>query len=221
LHEVFASRPGDGAAASGFGLALALRAGGRDRTIVWVRQDMVTLEDGELNPTGLLAFGGDPAAVLLVRVRDALAALRAGNEALRCAALGAVLIELWGAPKSLDLTASRRLARAAAQSGIGAFLLRSHAAPQPSAATSRWSVRALASVPLEANAPGAPRFAIDLLRHRAGFPPRRWCVEWDRDQLAFRQTTLSRPVASLVADRSPAPAAGTPRVSGTEWRRAG
>ena len=218
LHEVFAIRSGDSAAASGFGLGLALRSGERGRKIIWVRQDMAAHDQGELNPIGLLEFGGDPEAMLLVRTPDALATLRAGNEALRCAALGAVVIEIWGTPKILDLTATRRLSHAAAQSGIGVFLIRSAAEPHPSAAMSRWGVRALASLPLEAGAPGAPRFAIDLLRHRAGFPSRCWHVEWDRDQLAFRPPALSRAVAAASADRSPASASRTPE---TEWRHAG
>ena len=46
--------------------------------------------------------------------------LRAGEEAARCPPLGAVIIEPWGAPKALDLVASRRLALAAALSSLGA-----------------------------------------------------------------------------------------------------
>ena len=215
LHEVFASREADGAAAAGFGLALALRACGPDRKIVWVRQEMAARELGELHPAGLAEFGADPAALLVVRLRDALSVLRAGNEALRCPALGAVAIEMWGEPKALDLTATRRLARAAARSGVGVFLIRAAAEPQPSAGLSRWGVRSAPSRPLAAEAPGAPVFVIDLLRHRAGFQPRRFRVEWDRDELVFREPALSRAVAASPADRPAAPAPAE------EWRRAG
>jgi protein ImuA len=141
---------------------------------------MTARELGELYPPGLAEFGADPSAILTVRVHDALAALRAGNEALRCAALGAVAIEIWGAPKALDLTATRRLARAAERAGVTALLLHVAAEPMPSAALSRWSVRTSASRALAAGAPGAGVFEADLLRHRAGFPPRSFRVEWDR-----------------------------------------
>ncbi len=58
-----------------------------------------------------------------------LGILRAGAEAARCPAVGAVLMEPWGEARPLDLTASRRLTLAADQSGVTVFLLR--ARPRP------------------------------------------------------------------------------------------
>ena len=69
---------------------------------------------------------------------------------------------------ALDLTASRRLALAAEQSGVTLFLLRLEAQPVPSAADTRWTVGAAPSRSLEADAPGPPMFEIELLRRRAG-----------------------------------------------------
>jgi protein ImuA len=215
LHEIFAEATADGPAADGLALAMMLRACGRSRTVVWVRQDMVSSELGELYPPGLANWGADPDRIIMVRVRDAKAALRAGNEALRCSALGAVVVEPWGDPGVLDLTATRRLAAASSRSRVALFLIRLGAEPMPSAALSRWSVRAAPSSPLEAGAPGHPVFQLDLLRHRAGFPPRRWFVEWDREQSSFRQPSLSRAVAAVPALRPRAPAAAA------RWRRAG
>jgi protein ImuA len=218
LHELFAASVADGAAAFGFALALTLRAA-NGRKAAWVREEMAARELGEVSPRGLAEFGADPQSVLLVRARDALSVLRAGHEALGCAGLGAVILEPWGAPGALDLTATRRLARAAARSGVAAFLLRVGAAPQPSAAMTRWRVRAAASAPLPAEAPGGPAFEISLLRHRAGVPPRSWHVEWDRDEHAFRdagpsvrKTALPGAVVAAACDR--------PAAQG-EWRRAG
>ncbi|GEP09908.1 ImuA family protein [Methylobacterium gnaphalii] len=200
LHEVYAERVADAAAAAGFGLGMAGRAAG-ERPLVWTRQDLVSLETGQIHGAGLAAFGLDPACLILVRARDPTAALRAVAEAARCAAIGAAIMEIWGEPKVLDLKASRRLALAASASGVTLVMIRLQAEPAPSAAASRWSVASTASVPLEANAPGRPAFKITLLRHRAGLSRRSWRVEWDRDSAAFALASLPCPVVSVPAHR--------------------
>ena len=215
LHEVYARRAQDDAAAAGFGLGLALRAAGM-RSIVWVRQDFGVVENGELSGDGLAAFGLDPERLLVVRARDPTTALRAADEAARCSALGAALVEIWGEPKVLDLKASRRLALAAGASGVTLVMIRLGASPAPSAATSRWSVATAASRPLEANAPGRPAFDAALMRHRAGLGPRAWRLEWDRDRTSFCEPApLSRSVVPIPASR-PAAADGA-----APWRKAG
>ncbi|MGO4172616.1 ImuA family protein [Bosea sp. TAF32] len=195
LHEVYAAEIADLAAATGFALGLALRAGAAEekaaeRPILWARQDFVDAEAGRLHAPGLNELGLDPARLLLVRARDGESVLRAGAEAARCPALGAVLIEPWGEPRSFDLTASRRLVLAAEGSGVPVLLLRVAAAEAPSAARTRWQVRTLASRALEANAPGAPAFALRLLRQRGGAAEREWRVEWDRDRRSFAERSL-------------------------------
>lgn len=205
VHEAFAATMADSGAACGFALGLALRmaagmaAGGR--AIVWVQQAMAGREHGGIHPHGLGAFGAAPSSVVLVEARDALQALRAAHEAVRCPALGAVVLELWGTSGAPDLTASRRLSLAASVSGVGLVMLRLDAEPQPSAAFSRWKVAASPSVALEAGAPGHPCFDLALLRHRGGPGSGRWRVEWNRDQLAFREPALSGAVVSLPSHR--------------------
>jgi protein ImuA len=216
LHDLVAPGLPDCAALTGFAAALARRAAGT-RAIVWARQDYVEIEAGRLDPHGLSELGLDPGGIVMVRARDPTGVLRAGAEAVRCDALGAVLLELWGAPKALDLTATRRLALSAAQSGVTVFLV--HVLPEPdaNAATSRWRVQASPSGALEANAPGFPVFRTTLLRHRAGYPEQSWVVEWDRDGRQFRKPApLSRPVVSVP--RAPAPAQAWPAAG---LRRAG
>jgi protein ImuA len=202
LHEIYPSAGlKDAAAATGFGLGAALRAGG-GRPLAWIRQDVVGAEIGRLHGAGLAAFGADPDRLLLVRAADQTGGLRATLEALRCPALGGVLVEFWGASRGLDLTATRRLALAANSSGVTLVMVRLGASPAPSAATTRWSVAATASGPLEANAPGRPAFTITLLRHRAGIPGRPWHVEWDCDRVSFADPApLSRPVVPVPAGR--------------------
>ena len=214
LHEVQASRSADWSAAVGFGLALAHRAA-PGRPLFWARQDFLEGEAGRLNGVGLAEFGVDPAALSLVRGRDAEAVLRAGVEAARSKSLGAALIEIFGAPRALDLTATLRLSRAAEASGVTVFLLRVCAEQEagtlaktgpPSAAASRWRARAQNSRALPANAPGPPCFAVTLLRHRGGAADRSWRLEWLRDRGLFHETanslsaTLSGSVAALPAD---------------------
>ena len=109
--------------------------------MVWIRPSFAETEIGGLYAPGLAEMGFDPDALILVGAHDAVAALRAGVEAVRCPALGAVVIETWGAPKVLDLTATRRLALATEQSGVTAFLLRVGASG-PSAALTRWAIAA-------------------------------------------------------------------------------
>ncbi|PTM43131.1 hypothetical protein [Bosea sp. 124] len=194
LHEVYAPATADLAAATGFAVGLAIRAAGM-RPILWVRQDVVDAETGRLHPPGLTELGLDPARVLLVRARDAEGVLRAGSEAARCPALGAVLIEPWGEPRRLDLTASRRLSLAAESSGATTLLLRAAVSPVASAAATRWQVAALPSRALEANAPGDPAFSLRLLRHRGGLGEREWHVEWSRDRQSFQETVLEHQAA--------------------------
>lgn len=185
LHEIYAREVGDAPAASAMMLAFAMRAAGK-KPIVWVRQDFARLEMGEIYAPGLAELGLDPDRLVVVRVRDGPAGLRAAEEAVRCSALGAVLLELWGEMKALDLVATRRLALAAEASGVPLMMMRAGARPAPSAAASRWLVRSAPSIPLEAEAPGHPAFALDLVRSRSGPAGGGWIVEWNRDQHCFR-----------------------------------
>jgi len=155
LHEVFAENLADTAAATGFSLALATRAMGR-KHLVWIRQGFLDTEAGEPYGPGLVEHGLDPDRLILVRPVRGQDALRVAGEAAHCRALGAVFLDLWDTPKALDLTASRRLALAASQSGVPVILTRTSADPVASAAASRWQVRSMASAALEANAPGLP-----------------------------------------------------------------
>jgi protein ImuA len=210
LHEVLAPRGADWSAAAGFGLALALRAA-RGRPLLWARQDFLERETGRLNGVGLAEFGVDPAALSLVRGRDVEAVLRAGVDAARCKSLGAALIEIFGAPRALDLTATLRLARSAESSGVTLFLLRicvgEMTRAPPSAAVSRWRARPQSSRALPANAPGAPHFSATLLRHRGGAADLSWRLEWQRDRGFFCETAETRH-AALSGSFSALPADG-------------
>ena len=204
LHEVLAAGA-DAPAAAGFTAGLMLRAAQAGRAMVWIRPSFAETEIGGIYAPGLAEMGLDPDALILVGAHDALAALRAGVEAARCPALGAVVIETWGAPKALDLTATRRLELAAERSGVTVFLLRVGASG-PSAALTRWAIAAGPSPALAAGSPGQPTLDIALLRHRAGIAGTRWRVEWDRDRRLFRELApLSGAVVPVPARRPAVP----------------
>lgn len=189
LHEVFASDAEDNASAAGFAAMLALRALAPGKPLLWLRTVEATRKGGRFNPAGFCELGGDPAALLMAVAPDDVALLRCAADALRCHGFGAVLIECWGAPPTLDLTASRRLTIAASHTGVTAIMLRPDAQEQPSTASTRWLVQAASSRPLEANAPGYPVLDLTLLRQRSGPSGRNWRLEWDRDERVFREIT--------------------------------
>jgi len=187
LHEVYAGEEADASSAAGFAGMLAIRACDGQQPILWVREERSERTGGRLHAPGLLDIGIDPARMLLVSTPDLTATLRAGAEALRSGAVGVTVVEPWGKAPALDLTASRRLLLAAERSGVTILLLRIGAEPGPSAARTRWQVRAAPSVALAANAPGHPAFDITLLRHRGGVAGFAMRVEWDRDRHQFHQ----------------------------------
>lgn len=204
VHELFATEAGDAASATGFAAMLALRAAGAGKPILWLKTDDAERRGGRLHSPGLAELGGDPGLLVLGIAPDPKALLRGAADAVRCAGLGALIVECWGKCPALDLTASRRLSLAAEQSGVTLLLLRLAADPSPSAAATRWEVSAAPSQALEANVPGPPQLDIELLRRRAGPSGMRWRLEWDRDQLFFREAAHPGAVVSLPSRRAAA-----------------
>ena len=205
VHELFAAEGDDAASAAGLAAMLALRTVGGQAPIFWLRSDEAQRRGGHFHAPGLAELGGDPDSLVLGLAPDTRMLLRSAADAARCPGLKALIVEAHGKCPELGLTASRRLALAAEQSGVTLFLLRSEADPVPSAADTRWAVSAAPSRALEANAPGAPSFELELLRRRAGPSGMRWRMEWDRDRLQFIDPALSGAVVPLLASRPVAP----------------
>ncbi len=185
LHEVFAVT-GHEASATGFVAGLAARVAA-DKPLLWIRPDFSAQEFGELSPIGLLELGLDPIRIFLLGVANASDGLRAAKDALSCGALGAVVIEISGNPKILDLLASRRLTLAASQKSVTAFLLRFGAQPGASAAETRWLVRGSASQ-AQGEDWGHPVFKVELVRNRHG-KTGLWFMEWNCDGRIFQSST--------------------------------
>lgn len=205
LHEICASSSTHMPAATAVALSLAAKAAG-GKSLLWARQSAAGYENGRPYPPGLGEIGVDPGRMVFVSAGDATAVLKAGVEAARCAALGAVVIEPHGLPRELDLTASRRLLLAAESARVFTLIL-TRGEPAASAASTRWRVSPAPSRALQAGAPGFPSFILRLLRQRGGVDRCEWCVEWDRDRACFqlrtepalRREPLRPPLSGIVA----------------------
>lgn len=200
IHEVFATETGQSQAADGFALGLVLRS--EPKSLVWVMQTRAFSEVGLPYGPGVEDWGLETRSLVLVTVRDNAHLLSAGEEALASGAADTVLLSAWGDGPAFTLTASRRLTLAAARGRSTGFFVRAAARPAPSAAETRWRVRAVPSTPQEARAPGLSALAVELLRARSGAPLGQWTVEWDREARTFVPPPLPRGLVSLPADRA-------------------
>jgi protein ImuA len=170
LAELFAAHPRDGGWA---GFLLAQIEWGKP--LLWVQERMAILESGRIHPPGLPSPD-----IIHVEARDARDALWAMEEGLRCAALSAVIGELWGDPAALDFTATRRLAVAAERNGVAAFLIRLGGHANLSGARMRWRVASQPSLAsaLDPRSPGMPAWEAELFRAR-GHAPGCWRIAHD------------------------------------------
>jgi protein ImuA len=173
LSELFAAHPRDG---GWTGFFLAQLATGKP--LLWVQDRMAILESGRIHPPGL------PSQNLIhVEARDTRDALWAMEEGVRCPCLSAVVGEIWGDPRILDFTATRRLAVAAERSSVPCWLVRLGGTPNLSGARMRWRIASAPSLTndLDPRAPGLPAWNAELFRAR-GAPPGRWSVAHEADR---------------------------------------
>ncbi len=219
LHEFRSARTTDGTALAGLAAALCTGLSG---AVLWVRVAGEEQETGRLYGPGLSALGLEPQRLVLVRARRVQDALWALEEGLRCRGLAAVIGEVAGHPRTLDLTASRRLAIRAREEGVMGLLLRPGSEPDASAALTRWAVRPAPSVAEEGFVEhvGPAAWRLDLERNRFG-PVGRFEVEWDHGQHRF--ASLRRQALSVARPALPRhrPAAAAALRQGAARRRAG
>jgi protein ImuA len=213
LHEIRSNFSRDSGAATGFAAALLVRLAAVDpKPILWIVESASADEAGVPYGVGLGAFGLDPHGLIVVRVRRLIDALWVAEEGLACCGLSAVIAEIKGASRLLDLTATRRLALRT-RSGVMGLLLRQVNATEPSAATTRWSVEPLPATNLAgcAGGIGRPAWRLNLERNRRGATGT-VDVEWDHGRRTFApivgsiapagQPAHSVSVATLPVDRS-------------------
>ena len=203
-HEFFAADALDGTSAAAFAALLALRTPGA-APLIWLRTADAANRTGHIYAPGIAELGGDPDRLLLVETADPKMLLACANDAVRCGGSAAVIVESWGAWPALDLTAGRRLALGARDAGTVLLMLRLNTLPAPSVAETRWTVAAAPSTALEADAPGAPGFTLDLIRWRGGPAGARWQMEWNRDEQVFRGAALSGALLPVAPGRTAVP----------------
>ncbi|MDO9362263.1 MAG: hypothetical protein Q7T60_05015 [Sphingopyxis sp.] len=201
VHEFFAADALDATSAAAFAALVALRTPDK-APLLWLRTVDAGRRTGHIYAPGIAELGGDPDRLLLVEAADPKMLLACANDAVRCAGSAAVIVESWGKFPLFDLTAGRRLALGARDAGTTLLMLRLNAVPTPSVAETRWSIAASPSRALEANAPGAPAFDLELLRWRGGPAGMRWQLDWNHDEKCFGDPALSGAVLPLAARRA-------------------
>lgn len=172
LSEVFPASETD---AAGVGFVLTRLPGG-SAPVLWVQDRLSRQQAGQPYLPGL---AGRP--LVRVDVNRPVDVLWALEEGLRCTSLAAVIGELWGDPRTLDFTATKRLAMRAEHYKVPCWLIRRAASPDLSAARNRWRVASLPSQahPDDTRAPGDPRWQVELFRSRQQ-QPGTWVATYDR-----------------------------------------
>ncbi len=197
LHEIRGATAPESVAAFGFAAAILSRLTKSDpRPVLLVAEAGSFGETGHPYAPGLAGYGLDPRRLILVKAKRPADALWVFEEAIRCAGLLAVLAEIRGTPRQLDLTASRRLALRAAESGVMGLLLRHGSNAEPGAADTRWHVvpRPAGTLQDFPSGIGRPAWRLDLERNRHG-PTGLFDLEWNHDDRSF--VAPARPALSL------------------------
>ncbi len=180
LHDICPTAYGDMPAAMGFALALALRRladPAEPRPLLWCRLAREEREYGRLYGHGLEALGLARSRFVTVTLKKPVDLLWTAEEALKSGALALVLAD--ADPQHTDLTATRRLALAAAAGKAAGLLVFAHPHGGATASHTRWLAAAARSrpPPYDAEAPGEPLWTVQLTRARGGRPGA-WTVEW-------------------------------------------
>ena len=195
LSEAFPETVTD-AAALGFVLTRLPRT---TAPILWVQDRLSRKETGRPYLVGI----GMNRPIIMVDLSNATDVLWAMEDGLRCRALGAVIGEIWGAPSSLNFTATKRLALRSEAANVPCWLIRRAASPDLSAARERWRVASLPAAPHphDAQAPGLPRWSLELFRSRRS-KTGQWMATHD-------QATDRLDLTPSVRDRALEPRDGT------------
>jgi protein ImuA len=171
LHEVFADEHRQSGTALGFTLGLARSLIAQNRqALIYLQLSAEAQEIGLPYGLGFSNYGLTPDTLVIGRIGAVPELLWALEEALACRAVAGVIVDLASHAKALDFTVSRRISLRAAAAGTSAFLIRYGMGREASAARLRWHVKPAVSAgqPFDANAPGNPRFAVEIEKLRLG-----------------------------------------------------
>ena len=196
LHEIKPAAYRDAPAALAFALAfIGDRLVKREDAapLLWCLTDRAAREWGAPYGPGLIAFGLDPALVLIVQARNGMDAAWALEEGLKARAFTAAL----GQIEVKAPIIARRLGLAAQTSRTPCLLLSGHQGNGLPGTLTRWRVAAERSsgAAFDAAAPGPPAWHLTLERCRGMAPARSWTVE-------FRDVAYGFHLAPRFADRA-------------------
>ncbi|KUM24895.1 hypothetical protein AU467_28920 [Mesorhizobium loti] len=232
LSEIHGLETRDAGAVAGFALALTslILREKQGLPVLWIGTAEIFREAGFPYASGLHAlFGIAPEQLLFSEAPKLLDALWIAEEAARMTAFAAVILEIRGSPRLLDLTATRRLHARAQSAGRPMLLLRQAGEAEPTAAPVRLIVSAASSASREtvagplAGSIGRPAFTVDIGKSRTALPGQ-FTLEWNPDEHAFAERTENSvavvPVPLRGADPAPAsgavlafPAVGSPAAT--------
>lgn len=184
LHEIFTDERRHAGAALGFALGQARGLVSRHRpAVIYLQLTKDAQEIGLPYGPGLLSFGFDPEALVLVRATTMVELLWAAEEAVACKAVAAVVADIAGHQKILDFTASRRLSMRAATAGSSIFMMQYGTSRQASAAHLRWRLTPMPSARTRFDplAPGAPRWRAELEKGFLLKQQNQWFLGWTKN----------------------------------------
>lgn len=213
LQEIFTDERRNAGALLGFALAQARGLLTQQRmAVIYMQLADEAQKLGMPYGPGLLSFGFDPNALVMVRAASMGELLWAAEEAIACRVVAAVVADIGSHSKLLDFTASRRLSLRAAEAGSSMFLLRYGPDRQASAAQLRWRLTPMPSgrKPHDDRAPGPARWLVNLDRGSLTKQHAEWVLGWTKNGFSSftprssdtaRATALPRAVPAHMAYR--------------------
>ncbi|HEV7346668.1 MAG TPA: hypothetical protein VGN60_13665 [Devosia sp.] len=208
LQEIFTDERRNVGALLGFALAQAKGLLTAQRVaVIYLQLADEAQKLGMPYGPGLISFGFDPAALVMVRAASMAELLWAAEEAIACRAVAAVVADIGGQAKLLDFTASRRLSLRASATGGSIFLLRYGQGREASAAHLRWrlSPQGSAHKRYDAKAPGALRWRVQLEKGTIIKNQTEFVLGWTEN--GFATFTAQHCGADRLIGRAPLPRA--------------
>ena len=197
VHEFLNEGMETAAASSGFIAGLLSPLMANDGISVWISASRT------LFPPALKMFGIQPDRFIFIDIQKDKDVPWAMEEALKCAALTAVIGEM----KEISFTMSRRLQLAVEQSHVTGFVIRNSPKVQnPTACVSRWRITPIQSKTMD-DLPGIgfPVWKVELIRMRNG-KTGIWEINWIEGKfliLPWRDASIgkSHPSRDVLPDK--------------------
>ncbi|MGQ8335249.1 ImuA family protein [Sunxiuqinia sp. A32] len=170
IHEFISPSEAHAAAANGFLSNLVSTLMCKNGTCLWIGVQR------KVFPPALIFFGIEPHRVIFIDVKQPKEVLWVMEQALKCAALSAVVAEL----RDISFAESRRLQLAVEQSRVTGFLHRIQPCTKSTlACVSRWKITPMPSQASDGlPGVGSPRLEVELEKIRNGRPGI-WHFEWE------------------------------------------